>query len=206
MRLDRFARAVRRRSPKVRTLGLVAQVALLYRSRRVVVALVIIGLDAWMGYDSFVRKGQRLSDLFGGPEGSATDVQAIVILAAAAALVALLLLVSGIRRLLQAIAVIEYGTAATATVRAVQGRTQRHRQTYFHTWVATCRFSTASGESATLEVIAPTKDSLVTGDRIAVLYDPDRAEHALAVAALPAFVRTNPPLEKTPSPEGETPP
>jgi hypothetical protein len=111
--------------------------------------------------------------------------------------IALFLVQGGARRLANAIWVIEHGVLATATVKSV---TERRIHTWYNRpfhrtsiWAATCVFADSSGANHKLEVNVD-KGSRDKGDRLDVVYDPGMPTNAIAVGALPRFVRTEPPL------------
>jgi hypothetical protein len=195
-RLDGFKRLSSPLPPRARTLGRMTKLALLYKSKRLLVAIVILGLAGWAAYDTFVRKGRQLIDAFrlSDETPAALDARAMAILVGVAATVALLLIASGTRRIWRAIAVIERGAVTTAIVREVNRRTHRSYKGHYHSWVATCRFKDGSGKKVAVEVSGPAERSLGKGDPVAVVYDPGLPENAIVIRGLPSFVKTSPPL------------
>ncbi|MBP7734581.1 MAG: hypothetical protein KA369_01280 [Spirochaetes bacterium] len=125
------------------------------------------------------------------------DAMFTVIFGGLFALIALLLFQSGIRRMFKAIWIIEHGLTATATVKHVTRSskivwTMKYARTVTK-WIVSYEFKDASGNNVKGTVIAPTEDCVGKGDSIAVIYDPAMAENAIAIDALPFFVKTNPP-------------
>ena len=112
--------------------------------------------------------------------------------------VALFLVQGGARRMVNAIWVIEHGVPAIATVGEITRTTRRTGTLSWHIithrWTASCAFKDASGKNGTLHVGMP-EGYLKRGETIAVVYDPGLPGNALAVGALPRFVRTEPPLK-----------
>lgn len=111
--------------------------------------------------------------------------------------VAVFFVQSGMRKMINAIWVIEHGTLATATVASISEKRVHswyHRPFRYSTiYAASCVFADSSGTDHRLEVNVD-RDSWRKGDRLDVLYDPGMPENAFAVGALPRFVRTEPPL------------
>jgi hypothetical protein len=87
-------------------------------------------------------------------------------------LIALLVVRSGARRMERMIAVIEFGAVTTAAVRSISNRK------------VIARYQDPAGHKHSLEVTA----------LIDVVYDPGQPENAVAIDALPRFVRTDPAL------------
>ncbi|MBP7734620.1 MAG: hypothetical protein KA369_01480 [Spirochaetes bacterium] len=116
-------------------------------------------------------------------------------------ILAILLIVSGAPRIMRAIWVIEHGTAATATVGTITRKTETHmtgRVGVWRTtisWTATCSFTDASGKNCNVKVGMP-EGLLKKGDEVGIVYDPAMPENAIAIGALPWFVKTDPPLAK----------
>jgi hypothetical protein len=196
-KLDGFKRTSPHAPPKARTMGILAKIGLLYKSGRLLKALAIIFFVAWAAYDNIYKTGLELKDWLRWGEGTevARNATYTVIVGGVVLSIALLLIVSGVRRNLRAVATIEYGTVTTAKVREVVQRSRVVNKIYFHRWVATCRFKDDAGQSVELEVIGPAEDTFEKGDPIAVVYDPGVPANAIAIAALPSFVKTAPVLD-----------
>jgi hypothetical protein len=111
------------------------------------------------------------------------------------------LFVSGARRIMRAIWVIEHGAVAGASVGSITRSTKTHagpRQgvRYFTiSWTATCSFTDASGRNCHINVGMP-EGLLKKGDEVRIVYDPGMPENAIAIGALPWFVTTDPPLAR----------
>ncbi len=116
-------------------------------------------------------------------------------------ILAIPLVVSGARRIMRALWVIEHGDVAGASVGAVTrstktvatGRVGGRRSII--KWTATCSFTDASGKNCHVKVGMP--DGLLKkGDEVKIVYDPGMPENAIAIGALPWFVKTDPPLSR----------
>lgn len=114
-------------------------------------------------------------------------------------ILAILLVVSGARRIMRALWVIEHGAVAGATVGTISRSTKtragaRQGQRYYTIrWTATCSFTDASGKNCHVKVGMP-EGLLKKGDEVRIVYDPAMPENAIAIGALPWFVKTDPPL------------
>lgn len=108
---------------------------------------------------------------------------------------AFLLIMSGVRRMINTIWVIEHGAATGASVGEIRRSTRRSgtltAAVFIRKWTASCRFKDASGTNYTLDVGMP-EGYLKKGDSVEVLYDPGIPDNAIAVGALPWFVKTEP--------------
>jgi hypothetical protein len=111
--------------------------------------------------------------------------------------IGVLFIQSGVKRMINALWVIEYGAVAVATVGEITRSTRRtgtlNASMFIHKWTASCRFKDSSGTHFTLGVGTP-EGFLKRGDTVTVVYDPGMPENAIAVGALPWFVKTDPPL------------
>jgi hypothetical protein len=196
-KLDGFKKGSTRASSKARTMGTLAKIGLLYQSGRLSTALVIIVFVAWAAYDNIVKPGLELKDWLRWGEDTplGKDATYTVHFGALFLFIALLLIVSAVRRNLRVIAAIEHGIVTTATVRKVARKTRVVNKVAFEKWAATCRFEDTSGKTVALEVLGPAEDSLEKGDPVAVVYDPRVPQNAVAIAALPFFVKTEPALD-----------
>lgn len=114
-------------------------------------------------------------------------------------ILAILLVVSGAGEIMRAIWVIEHGAVAVAAVWDITRTTRKtvgSRVGTTHTsvrWTASCNFTDASGRSCNITVHMP-EGLLKKGDEVSLVYDPGMLENAIAIGALPWFVRTEPPL------------
>jgi hypothetical protein len=111
--------------------------------------------------------------------------------------VGVLLVLTGVQRMINAIWVIEHGAIAAATVGEITRSTRRsgtlNASIIIHRWTASCRFKDSSGKSFTLDVGTP-EGYLKRGDGVDVVYDPGIPENAIAIGALPWFVKSEPAL------------
>ncbi len=114
-------------------------------------------------------------------------------------IVAIPLVMSGARRIMRALWVIEHGTVTGATVGAITRSTKTvatgrvgGRRTII-SWTATCSFTDSSGKNCHVKVGMP-EGLLKKGDEVKIVYDPAMPENAIAIGALPRFVKTDPPL------------
>jgi len=100
---------------------------------------------------------------------------------------------------MRALWVIEHGAVATATVGAITRSTKAHagarmgQRFYTIRWTASCSFKDASGKNRHVKVGTP-EDLLKKGDTVTIVYDPGIPENAIAIGALPWFVKTDPQL------------
>ncbi len=129
----------------------------------------------------------------------AEDAMFTIIFGGVLLLIAAFLIQASVRRMIKAIWIIEHGAIATATVRSISQSTRMIWTTKSATtitrWDVVCEFKDASGNAAMLTVIAPMKDYMNKKESIAVIYDPGMPDNAIAVDALPFFVKTNPALK-----------
>jgi len=111
------------------------------------------------------------------------------------------LVLGGARRIMRALWVIEHGTVAGASVGTITRKTEAHmtgRVGVWRTtisWIATCSFTDASGKDFHVKVGMP-EGLLKKGDEVKIVYDPGMPENAIAIGALPWFVKTDPPLSR----------
>ncbi len=112
--------------------------------------------------------------------------------------IALFLIISGIKRILNAIWVIEYGTLASSTVKKIIKTDKRTifqlRSFYTKSWAVTCWFEDSSGKKFSLEIYSSSKDSIKKDDTVEIIYDPGMPENAFAIDTIPKFVKTDPVL------------
>ncbi len=193
MKLDRFKKISGRAGEKARRLGTLAKAGLMFRSTRLVVGLVIVAYVIILAIDDFAKKGPDLRTW--SREALGTDMMYALGLFA---LVSAFLIQSGVRRMVKTIWIIEHGQTATATAKGISERTVfSWFSRRFHParkLFARCSFKDASGKSVKFEVIVPKKGSVNSGDPVDVVYDPGMPANAIALDALPSFVKTDPPL------------
>jgi hypothetical protein len=134
----------------------------------------------------------------GGLKCPAEDAMYTIIFGGMLLVFAIFLVQSGVRRIARTIAVIEYGTLGVATVRSIARSTRRtgtlSHTVFIHKWVASCGFPDSSGKNTRLDVISSSENFLKKGDQLEVVFDPGMPANALAIDALPFFVKTTPVL------------
>jgi hypothetical protein len=123
----------------------------------------------------------------GGLKCPAEDAMYTIIFGGLLLIVAIFLVQSGMKRIFHTIALIEYGTFTTAEVRSISGSTTSARG--HHKWVASCGYKDSAGKDFRFDVIYPTEKYLKKGDRVDAVYDPGMPANALAIDALPFFVK-----------------
>jgi hypothetical protein len=123
----------------------------------------------------------------GGVKCPAEDAMYTIIFGGLLLLIAIFLVQSGIKRIFHTIALIEYGTFTTAEVRGISGSTTSTRGP--RKWVASCGYKDSSGKDFRFDVIFPTEKYLKKGDLVGAVYDPGMPANALAIDALPFFVK-----------------
>jgi hypothetical protein len=128
----------------------------------------------------------------------AEDAMFTIIFGGMLVLIAMLLIQSGIRRIFRTIWIIEYGTVTSAVVRNISRSTKMIWTTKsvmsVTKWDVSCEFKDSSGTTVMFNVISPTEDYMNKKDSITVIYDPGMPENAIAIDALPFFVKTDPAL------------
>jgi hypothetical protein len=129
----------------------------------------------------------------------AEDAMFTIIFGGVLVLIAVFLIQSGVRRILKTIWIIEHGIETSASVGDI-ARSTRIIWTYKSIirsvkWVVSCHFKDSSGSRVSFKVIVPSEDYMEKKDSIAVVYDPGMPENAIAVDALPFFVKTEPALK-----------
>jgi hypothetical protein len=130
----------------------------------------------------------------------AEDAMFSIIFGGVLVLIAIILVQSGLRRILKTIWIIEHGAITTAMVRNITRSTRMiwsYRTVVSTTrWDVSCEFKDSSGNAVMFNVISPTEAYMKKKESIAVLYDPGMPENAMAVDALPFFVKTDPALRE----------
>ena len=105
------------------------------------------------------------------------------------------------RRIRRAVWVIEHGVVAGASVGSITRKTETHMTGRIGVtrttirWIATCSFTDASGRNCHVNAGMP-EGLLKKGDEVRIVYDPGMPENAIAIGALPWFVKTDPPLTR----------
>lgn len=126
-----------------------------------------------------------------------------VITGAVLFLTGIIFILSAIRLISRAIAVLEYGDIANATVIEIfqekksnpfnfGGPAAIHR--YITLNAVKCGFTTRAGKNLQCKVYAKSEDTVKKGDVLTVIYDPDIPVNSLVAEALPRSVKTNPEL------------
>ncbi len=270
MRLDRIKKISGKTAPKARSMGVFPKIAIMYRSRRIVWGLIIMGVVAWfagsylvtpdvepkcwfcsageratargvvtkldciaygaknrndyrveytytvngktyngVGYEtglSYLEKRPVTID-YSVKDPSCSCVREMrcaadnamftVIFGGLLVGIAVFFMLTGIRRMLNAIWVVEHGAVATAAAGEITRKTRRSgtltAAVFTSRWTASCRFKDSSGTNYTLDVGTP-EGLLKRGGSVEVVYDPGMPENAFAIDALPRFVKTVPPL------------
>jgi hypothetical protein len=115
-------------------------------------------------------------------------------------IVAFLFMFSGIKLLLNTIAIIEYGIVVPASVNSIKEWLVRNSSfagkfgivgyTKYKRGCITCRFTDSSGKSYSFQVYSRKEHQLNKGDSIPVIYDPGMPENVLAIDVLPWFVKS----------------
>jgi hypothetical protein len=129
----------------------------------------------------------------------AEDAMFSIIFGGVLVLIAIFLIQSGMRRIYKTIWIIEHGAIASAVVRNIS-RSSRMIWSYrmvmsVTRWEAACEFKDSSGNAVMFTVISPAEDYMKKRENIVVIYDPGMPENAIAVDALPFFVKTDPALK-----------
>jgi hypothetical protein len=272
MRLDRIKKRSGEPGTKARSMGVLPKIAIMYRSRRIVWGLILLGIVAWFANSYlatpdvepkcwFCSAGERatvkgvvtkldciaygtknrndyrvqysytvngttytgvsyetdLSYLEKHPvtvdysvkdpscscvremRCAADNAMFTIIFGGLLVIVAFLLVLTGARRMINTIWIIEHGAAAAATAGEITRKTRRSgtltAAVFTSSWTASCRFKDSSGTNYTLDVGMP-EGYLKRGDSVAVLYDPGMPDNAIAIGALPWFVKTDPAMGK----------
>ena len=176
-------------------MSLISKIGIIYRFGRIRKGLLLVLFVAYLFYIGMHKNTQL-------------DFTIVMIIYGIISTTALLFLFSGVRRLLNMIAVIERGTLTTATVSGLkEWRTKRSVwagrgsigsmtfTTVHKKGCIRCTFPLSSGKPHSLEVFFHNdEDQIKKGDGVPVIYDPGMPENALAVDALPRFVATVPAL------------
>ena len=190
MKLDSFKKVSRRSGPKARTMSPGSKFRIIYRFRRIRWGIYISLL---LGF--YLFKGIHISP----------DPDIVIIgygFYGILGIIAILLFLSGGKRLMNMIWIIEYGTAAPATVTGISewlvrissswknfGRVDRYKKGKIG-----CSFTDSSGKPHRFTVNSYRDHSYKKGDTLSIIYDPGMPGNVIVMKALPGFVKTDPAL------------
>lgn len=179
------------------------KIAMIFRYKRIIWGLMLIALVIYLVLTSFLKADTLSKDPFLSCRVSFNcslpDILAVYSFEIVFIILAVFFIITGLKRLGNAVWVIEHGTVTNAVVGSASEILSRRKilkgfYTVESSWGFSCSFNTPSGKKSKLKVIAPEKDYLKKGETIDVIYDPEMPENALAIDALPGFVRTEPDL------------
>jgi hypothetical protein len=126
-----------------------------------------------------------------------------VVTGAVLILIGLLWLLSGIRGISGAAAVLQYGELVQGTVTSISEEIKSNpfnfagvaaRHSKIRVYKVNCSFNSVDGKKMKCIVFAKNKDVINSGDPVTVIYDPEITANALVAEALPKLINTRPEL------------